>query len=248
MIRSSRRHPHARSLLSTLLLTAAVVTGSVATTAPPTSATEVAMEPIAAVTKHDPVLFVHGFTRSSADFAPFIERYVRNGWSADRLYTIDYNSFYPNAYTGALIAGKVAQIRAETGAAKVDIVAHSMGNMGTRFYLKNLGGTAFVRDYVSISGPNHGTLAAYTPECAAIPSCAEMQPTSAFLAQLNDGDETPGAVNYYTVWSTGDDLIFPAESSKLDGAWNWQHPLPLTHMEVAVDEETIVQSRNFVRS
>lgn len=200
-----------------------------------------------ATDRHDPVLFVHGFTRTSADFDAYKARYIQNGWQANRLFTIDYNSFQPNVYTAYEISAKVDQILAQTGAAKVDIVAHSMGSYGSRYYIKNLGGAAKVDAWVSVSGPNHGTLAAYSAECAPIPSCVEMQPTSPFLTQLNSGDETPGDVRYFTVWSKGDDLVFPANSTTLDGAKNWENDEGLGHMATAVDPETIIHTRNFVR-
>jgi triacylglycerol lipase len=124
----------------------------------------------------DPVLFVHGFTRSSADFAAFKQSFVDAGYKPEQLFTIDYNSFAPNAYTATLIQARVDQILAETGKKQVDIVAHSMGAYGTRYFLAHLGGQAKVDAFVSIAGPNHGTLAAYSPDCQAIPSCAEMVP------------------------------------------------------------------------
>jgi triacylglycerol lipase len=220
--------------------------------AAPVGATEATVDAYADATltapyKHDPVLFVHGFTRTSADFDAYKERYIKNGWRADRLYTIDYNSFYPNAYTATLISARVDQILAETGASKVDIVAHSMGSYGSRYYIKYLGGAAKVDAWVSVSGPNHGTITTNNAQCLAIPSCAEMVPGSAFLTALNAGDETPGDVRYFTLWSQGDDLVVPAVGTTLEGAKNWENEEVLTHMAMAVDEETIVHTRNFVR-
>jgi triacylglycerol lipase len=227
-------------VLRSLALTGAALAGSVAATAAPASA-----EPGKNV---DPVLLVHGFTRTSADFATMIAELERSGYPADRIFTIDYNSFAPNAYAGHRIAAEVDAIRARTGAGKVDIVAHSMGAFGARYFLKNLGGAAVVGDFVSIAGPNHGTVTADTATCGLIPSCVEMRPGSAFLAQLNEGDETPGAVKYLTFWSTCDDLVVPAaESTPLEGAKNRETPC-LGHMALAVDEDVVKRAVNFVRS
>jgi triacylglycerol esterase/lipase EstA (alpha/beta hydrolase family) len=44
-----------------------------------------------------------------------------------------------------------------TGATKVDILAHSMGSLNSRWYIKFLGGETKVDDWVSFGGPNHGT-------------------------------------------------------------------------------------------
>ena len=197
----------------------------------------------------DPVLFVHGFTRSSADFDAFRQGFVSAGYSADQLFTIDYNSFAPNTVTATLIRDRVDEILATTGKKQVDIITHSMGAYGTRYYLTYLGGQPKVDAFVSIAGPNHGTLAATTPECLAIPSCAEMVPGSSFLNSVNVPDETPNdaKVRYFTIWTAGDDLVIPATSTILDGAVNWRHPnTSLTHLQVVVDPLTIEQARGFV--
>jgi triacylglycerol lipase len=236
------------------LLAAAAAGASLALTVPvsaPAGAAETdryADPALPAPATHDPVLFVHGFTRNSSDFDIYKQRYIRNGWRADRLFTIDYDTLLtPNAVTATQIAAKVDEIRAQTGAAKVDIVAHSMGSYSTRHYLKFLGGAAEVDAWVSISGPNHGTTLAQTSLCLALPPCAEMVPGSPFLTALNEGDETPGDVRYFTAWTAGDDLVQPATSTVLAGAHNWQNEQVQTHMEMLWDEETIVHTRNFVR-
>ena len=59
------------------------------------------------------------------------------------------------------MAQRVNEIKAATGAAKVDIITHSMGGLSSRYYIKNLGGAANVDDWVSLAGPNHGTTWAY---------------------------------------------------------------------------------------
>jgi triacylglycerol lipase len=231
-----------------LALAGTAIAGSVALASSPASArSEKAGE------DHVPVLFVHGFTRSSADFDAYKAKFIQTGWSADRLFTIDYNSYYPNVYAALAIRAKVAEIRATTGALKVDIITHSMGAYGTRYYLKNLGGTEFVDTFVSVSGPNHGTSTATVESCVfpgtttPIPSCQEMVPESTFLTQLNSGDETPGDVKYVTLATPGDDLVKPFSSTALGGAKNHVSDQILTHMQYAVTDEAINLSRNAVR-
>jgi triacylglycerol lipase len=239
--------PRARKRLGALAVAGTAIAGSVALAASPASAQS--------GQDHDPVLFVHGFTRSSADFDAYKAKFIQTGWSADRLYTIDYGLFTPNEAVGLQIAAKVQEIRATTGAAKVDIVAHSMGAYGSRYFLKNLGGAAVVDTFVSVSGPNHGTSTATIASCVfpfngfAIPivSCQQMVPGSAFLTDLNSGDETPGDVKYVTLRTPGDDLVVPSSSTELDGATNFVSDKVVTHMEYAVTNEAINLSRDAVR-
>jgi triacylglycerol lipase len=92
-----------------------------------------------------------------------------------------------------------------------------MGGLSSRYYLKNLGGTGSVDEWVSLGGPNHGT---NTAKFCFDTSCKDMRPRSPFLTQLNSGDETPGAVRYRTWGSPCDVVINPDSSVQLTGATN----------------------------
>jgi triacylglycerol lipase len=130
---------------------------------------------------------------------------------------MSYDWGQSNATTAGQIRTKVNSIKSATGAARVDIVSHSMGALGSRYYIKNLGGQSSVNDYVSIAGPNHGTNWAYG--CLLLASCQQMVPGSSYLSSLNSGDETPGtSVSYATLYSPCD-LIVPS-GVPLSGAAN----------------------------
>jgi triacylglycerol lipase len=113
----------------------------------------------------------------------------------------------------------VNNLKASTGATQVDVVTHSMGGLSSRYYLKNLGGTSVVDEWVSLGGPNHGTNTAWA--CYLFSAgCRDMVGGSSFLNNLNAGDETPGAVRYGTFWSSCDEVINPDSSTLLSGATN----------------------------
>ena len=166
----------------------------------------------------DPILFVHGFSGGEFNWWQMQARFNADGWN--RAYNWSYNSGQSNVTTAYQIRDKVNAIKRETGAAKVDIISHSMGALGSRYYLKHLGGQYSVDDFVSIGGPNHGTNTAWA--CFTT-SCGEMRPGSNFLNALNSGDETPtnqSYVRYGTFWSWCDEIINPDESTPLSGAEN----------------------------
>jgi triacylglycerol lipase len=169
---------------------------------------------------------------------------VADGYSPTQLRAFTYNSAQSNVTTAQEVAQQVQQLRATTGAAKVDIVTHSMGGLSSRWYLKFLGGTAFVDDWVSLGGPNHGTTTALA--CSIQVSCREMLPGSSFLTTLNSGDETPGTVKYGTWWSPCDEVINPDESVILSGATNTRTDC-IGHLQLLADNEVYVGVRNFVQ-
>jgi triacylglycerol lipase len=180
----------------------------------------------------NPILFVHGFTSSASAWNTMKPRFQADGWESNYLMAISYNSYQSNVTIANTIASSVNTLKANTGAAKVDIVTHSMGGLSTRYYLKNLGGTANVDDWVSLAGPNHGTV--WAAGCFFLTPCAQMIPGSSFLNALNSGDETPGSVNYGTWWSSCDEIITPDESVILNGATN-THTSCILHSQMLTD-------------
>ena len=166
--------------------------------------------------ERDPILFVHGFSGGEFNWWQMKSWFNADGWN--QAYNWSYDSSQSNATTAYQIRDKVNQIKAETGASRVDLVTHSMGALGARYYLKYLGGQYSVDDFVSIGGPNHGTDTAWL--CFTT-SCGQMRPGSTFLNNLNSGDETPDTgVRYGTFWSGCDEVINPDTSVILNGAEN----------------------------
>jgi triacylglycerol lipase len=192
---------------------------------------------------HNPILFVHGWNSSSSTWNTMVSRFSADGWKAAELNNWSYRYQQSNATTAAQIASKVDSILKNTGATKVDIISHSMGGLSSRYYLKNLGGTAYVDEWVSLGGPNHGT---DTANWCFSTACREMRIGSSFLQALNSGDETPGAVSYRTWWSPCDVVINPDSSVSLSGATNTQTAC-MSHGDLHENATVYGQVRDFVR-
>ncbi|MFE7243008.1 esterase/lipase family protein [Streptomyces sp. NPDC057580] len=174
--------------------------------------------PAAQADTRDPVLFVHGLGGQASNWDHMIDDFVAAGWSRDQLHAISYDSAKSSTLIAAEIKAEVDTLRARTGSAKVDIVTHSLGALNTRYYLKFLGGTSYVDDWVSMGGVNYGTYGALS---CLLDSCREAWPGSSFLNQLNGGDPSPGAVNYTAIWSSCDEAVNPDSFAQLEGATNW---------------------------
>ena len=193
--------------------------------------------------KHNPILFVHGYGGANENFCTMIDRFRADGWAENELYAYDYSFVASFATDAEEIKTQIDAILARTGASKVDIIAHSAGAVSSRYYLKHLGSDSRVDAWVSLAGPNHGTDTA--DNCSFTP-CLEIRIGSAFLADLNSVDETPGPVRYATWWSPCDETINPDSSVLLVGATNTQTSC-LVHYNLLVDPVVYSQVRDWVR-
>jgi triacylglycerol esterase/lipase EstA (alpha/beta hydrolase family) len=203
-----------------------------------------AQSPASGQAAADPILFVHGWNSSATTWNTMIDRFVAAGYPRSRLLAITYNSNQSNATIANQVRDAANTLRSQTGAARIDIISHSMGGLSSRYYLKNLGGSSVVDDWVSLGGPNHGTNTAYA--CWLFSAgCRDMIGGSGFLNALNSGDETPGATNYGTFWSSCDDVINPDSSVLLSGATNVGVGC-LGHSDLPADAGVFNQVRAFV--
>lgn len=194
--------------------------------------------------RHDPILFVHGYAGNGGNWQDMKAKFLADGWQPSELYACNYSFTISNAASASEISAQVDEIIRKTGATRVDIVAFSMGSVSSRYYLKNLGGSAKIDAWVSLAGPNHGTDAAENNNCGFTP-CREVTPGSAFLADLNSGDETPGLARYGTWRSPCDATINPDESVVLLGATN-NTTACIAHIQMLTDNGVYAQVRAFV--
>ncbi|MBZ0254084.1 MAG: alpha/beta fold hydrolase [Candidatus Methylomirabilis sp.] len=164
-----------------------------------------------------PVLMVHGMGGSPKDFTDIRAWLIAQGYRESLLRTVKLSDSVGCMEQSAVeVAAAVETLARETGAPKVDVIAHSLGGLIVRYYAKNLGGDGYLRNVVTLSTPHHGTaLAKPNPWFCGV---TQTSLGSAFLTALNAGDETPGEdVLYTAVWSPLDGLILPAESALLGG-------------------------------
>jgi pimeloyl-ACP methyl ester carboxylesterase len=112
-------------------------------------------------------------------------------------------------------AKRIDAILEATGARQVTIVAHSMGGLVARAYLRRYG-RAKVRRLITIGTPHHGSALARMFPGAAL---AQMRPGSAWLEELNAADAS-GPPPVVSIWSWHDSMVAPQTSSVLAGKKN----------------------------
>ncbi|MEV4540942.1 lipase family alpha/beta hydrolase [Micromonospora echinaurantiaca] len=200
-----------------------LVPAAAAVAAPDRAAAAPAATSTAAAT---PVIVVGGLSGVAIAYEPLAARLRADGYRVF-IYQLPGLGLGDIPASARAFAGYVDQVRAATGAARVDLVGHSEGGLVSRYYLKRLGGTGVVGRYVSLGSPQYGTYVANILKflglgsCAGVVACQQMSIGSAFLADLNAGDDTPGAVRYTTVRTIQDELVRPVDNALLhDGSTN----------------------------
>ncbi|GHC73893.1 lipase [Nocardiopsis terrae] len=173
----------------------------------------------ASANTHTPVVFVHGFMGKGGQWNSMRSALVDSGYPQERLHVFSYDWARSNTTIARQLAARVDEVRGQHGTDRVHLVTHSMGGLSSRHYIKNLGGTEAVDQWISIGGPNNGTDVANLCPSLLTP-CGEMRHGSNFLNDLNSGDPTPGPVSYTTIRSRCDLVISPVSSTSLPGADN----------------------------
>lgn len=179
--------------------------------------------PAQAAPAKDPVVIVPGFTTGpivAGGYEPLAARLRSAGYDVTVMWYPDYGfgDIHENA---ARLGTVVASVQARTGAVKVDLVAHSMGGLVSRDYVKTLGGSSRVDSLIMMGTPNYGTALAnladffFFGNCIGITACQQMAAGSSYLNALNAGDDTIGSVRYTSIATKVDAIVVPYTTSFL---------------------------------
>jgi pimeloyl-ACP methyl ester carboxylesterase len=169
----------------------------------------------------DPVLLVHGTATNSRD--SWSQNYLRvlpgHGFS---VCTVDLpDRSLSDIQVASEYVVHAIRVMAAASGRQVAVIGHSQGTLEMRWALRWWPDVRpLVSDAISLAGPHHGASGAdqvcLTGSCA--PAVHQMRPPARFLAALNHGDETPGDVDYTSVFSSNDELVQPPGTAVLDGA------------------------------
>jgi triacylglycerol esterase/lipase EstA (alpha/beta hydrolase family) len=191
-------------------------------------------------THPEPVVLLHG-TDSSAysDFAMIGPRLAREGFC---VFAVNFGGRADGDNFGtedivesaSQVGDFAAEVRAATGARKIDVVGYSQGATVGRYFVNQLGGSATVDQWVGLASPTYGsTLYGIVPVVAQVPGALDFAVRvlprelvsralwqqvqgSPLLEKLNDGgnDTAPG-VGYTTIGSRVDEVIQPFSTMAL---------------------------------
>ncbi|MCS0633504.1 alpha/beta fold hydrolase [Telluria mixta] len=161
-----------------------------------------------------PVLLVHGYGCNSGFWAhlePLLNRERISHASIDLEPVAGSIDDY-----APLIEARVQALCAATGAAQIAIVAHSMGGLAARAWIR-AHGSACVARLITLGTPHHGTVLANLGLGA---NAAQMRRDSAWLRDLAAGDTQDVRSRIVSIYTHHDNIIAPQDSSLLPGARN----------------------------
>jgi triacylglycerol lipase len=161
------------------------------------------------------VLLVHGLWDTADRVGPLADGLRDRGF--ERVYCMSMPSLgrAPIPDLGERVHAAADQLLTECGSERIDLIGFSMGALAARYYVQRRGGRDRVRRFVSISGPHHGTMTAYSLPFAGV---RQMRPGSPLIMDLGSDADPWGDVEVHCIYTPYDLMIVPATSSVLAGA------------------------------
>lgn len=165
-----------------------------------------------------PIFLIPGFFLPAFIWVDLRKDLSKEGWN--RFYTMEHWPGFDDIREYAAEAKlHVERIKRETSSPQIEFIGHSMGGLIGRYMIKNLGGDKDIVHYVAFGTPQHGTVVAHLVNWV-IKSTEQMSRGSAFIKELNAGDETPGNVKYTMIRAEFDEISIPNDTAVLEGADN----------------------------
>lgn len=165
-----------------------------------------------------PVLLIHGYVCNRGYWTQLSRQLARAGIAHDAVdlepIGADIEAFVPQ------VERAVEALRARTGSAQVIVVAHSMGGLVARAWLRRHGAARVAR-VITIGTPHHGTALA---NLAAGANARQMRRLNGepdrWLAQLAASEPPAVRALFTSIYSHHDNIVAPQSSAHLPGARN----------------------------
>jgi triacylglycerol lipase len=156
------------------------------------------------------VLLVHGYACNRGQWWWLRRRLRARGFAVTTI-NLEPPLADIDCFAGQLHA-RIEALLAEAGVDRVALVAHSMGGLASRAYLRSHG-CGRVTTLITLGSPHQGSLVAYLGPGR---DARQMQPDNDWIRQL--GDHESFAVPVVSIWGGIDEFVVPQDSSRLAGA------------------------------
>lgn len=194
------------------------------------------------IVEQTPVVFVHGNGRSADDWTDHAEYFLEQGYSGDEVWAITFrHSTSTHEEMATQLESFVGEVREYTECQQVNIVGHSLGVTGVRYWMYVNNRHDWVDTFVGIGGANHGLPAAqysitlpgmltnrHLQVLDYLTSDRESETASVQLEELNSHGPTSD-VTYYTIRGEYDSFFAGDRESPVIQWAEENVSLPLDH-------------------
>jgi pimeloyl-ACP methyl ester carboxylesterase len=185
-----------------------------------------------------PIVVIHGYTQNRVDFLRIARGCARAGLGP--VYGFNYPWFASVHANAQRLARFCDAVRRETGKARVDLVAHSLGGLVAMEYLHDAGPER-VRRLVTIASP-HAGIAWRGPIVGS--GASQMRRGSAFLAERATRAVPVPCLSLY---SSHDNVVHPPATSMLATRGARDHAVAhVGHLAILFDPEVVRAVVDFV--
>jgi hypothetical protein len=178
-----------------------------------------------------PMIFVHGGSGSATQFESQSMRFASNGYPHEYIYALEYDSTFSINTVDQVYAAMdalIAKVQAETGAAQVDILGHSLG---TTMMTGGQVGTTMTPGYLNTSAERNAKVSHYVN-------------IDGRTATALPGTVVGVPVPTLAIWAERSQLPPPAPIRTIVGATNVIIPNQ-THVQSATSAESFVEMYKF---
>jgi triacylglycerol lipase len=174
-----------------------------------------------------PIVLVHGLGGNRGAWWPFRVFLKINGHR--RIYAFGYEDGTIEEHAKGLKCFVDSVLRT-TGETQVDIVAHSLGGIISRYAIQRLGMSGAVRTFVTMAAPHQGT---YAARYANTTITRSLRPESDVIRDLNADGLARYPMRFFSIFSNRDVYVVPAERMTHPDAENVYVP-DLAHSQYLV--------------
>jgi triacylglycerol lipase len=163
-----------------------------------------------------PILLLHGIIHNRSAFLAHKRRMQKLGW--ENIYTLNYRTFHGSLFQMVDdLDRRIQSIRHKTKAARVDIVAHSLGGLVARMYMSIGAGRDHVRRLVTLGTPHQGTRLSFLAKGLARGALDQDLKVNSYLIRLLSQTRLPAHSQIVSIYSPFDWTVVPGENAAAVG-------------------------------